>query len=171
LCPCILFAEVGFPSSGSLEAPAATDSQTILLRDGTKIKGRLIGVQGDTYIVQSPSLGNISLRASDVVSITAQDAPPLPPSDSGSSFSGPSFKAQVEGLQKTMLADPEILTALQELAKDPQFLEMINDPEFTAAVMNYDLEKVRNNPKSQLLMQHPALQNLMQKMKQKYPQP
>ena len=120
------------PSNPSPD-PTTKNLKTITLKDGTKIKGKLIGVQDNVYSNSSPPL-----------------------------------KGQVDNLKPQMMADPEFVSNIQELVQDPKFVEILKDPDFVNAIMSYDPEKIKNNPKAQMLFQDPKVQEIMQRMREKH---
>lgn len=150
--------------------PTNQNLKTILLKDGTKIKGKLVGVQDNTYSIETNHFGKITVKDGDVVSISNADVPAISTSDAStpSLNPSPSLKGQVEAVQQQMMADPEFMSRIQELMQDPKFVEIIKDPEFVNAIMSYDREKIKSNPKFQMLLQNSKIQQLMQRMGEKH---
>ena len=150
-------------------AQPETDSadKTITLKDGTKIKGRLTGVQNDSYVVETRQLGTIHVKSSEVLSINSQDISAAPVAESSQTqgqVQGGSLKGQVQGLQNQILSNPQNVADIQELLQDPEFVEIIKDPQFVDAIMSYDVERIKSNPSTQTLLQNPKMQALIQKM-------
>lgn len=135
--------------------------KTITLKDGTKIKGTLTGIQNGIYSIETNSLGKITVKDSDVESISTSEG-------SAPSSIPPSMKGQVEALQGQVMADPEFMASVQELTRDPKFIELLQDPDFMNVILSRDPQKIQNNPKIQLLLQDPKMQKLMQRMNEKH---
>ena len=172
--------------------PSANPLQIFQLSDGSTLKGRLVAIQGEHYLVESVSMGNISIRAENIVSITAANAPvaaqPASPASAGqtasaaaayspkqgnnlSALSGPQVREGIAQMQEQMMQDPALMSAVQNLAQDPSFTAILSDKELMDAIMSMDLEKIRNNPKAIELMNNPQMQQIMQKTGQKFAEP
>lgn len=156
----------------SAQSPDQTTEnlKTITLKDGTKIKGKLIGVQDNTYSIETNYFGRINVKDSDVVSISNTDIQPASTAHGSvpSPVAGQSIKGHLEALQGQMMADPEFVSSIQELTQDPKFVELLQDPEFVNVIMSQDPQKIQNNPKIQILLQDPKMQKLIQRMSQKH---
>ena len=172
--------------------PGQIPLQVFQLSDSSALKGRLVAVQGDHYLVESVSMGNISIRADNIVSITAANAlvgaqpaagvfadrtsPAAAnyPPDQGnnlSALSGPQAREWIARMQDQMMQDPALMSAVQDLARDPTFTAILTDKELMNAIMSMDLEKIRNNPKAIELMNNPQMQEIMRKTGQKFAEP
>ena len=147
------------PSNPSPE-PTTQNLKTITLKDGTTIKGKLVGVQDNIYSIEASRFGKIQVKDTDVVSIS-DGTPP-------SANSSQPIKGKVEAIQQQMMADPEFVSGIQTLTQDPNFVEILKDPDFVNAIMSYDPEKIKNNPKVQMLLQDSKMQQLMQRMSEKH---
>ncbi len=145
--------------------------KTIILKDGTKIKGKLVGVQDNMYSIETTHFGRINVADRDVESISNTGIQPISTSEASASPSNPSqpLKGQATALQQQMMADPEVMSSIQGLTQDPKFMEILKDPDFVNTIMSYDPEKIKNNPKVQMLLQDPKMQQLMQRMGKKHP--
>ena len=171
------FAEENTASGPLLGTPL----QFFHLNDGSTIKGKLSGVQGDHYLVESTSMGNISIRADNVLRIDSAPTSAMNTLPSGGNFSqgmeqagagengpmplisSPQAREGVAQLQQKMMSDPSLMNDVKNLAQDPSFLAIMNDPELMKAIMSMDVEKIRLNPKAMELMNNPKMQELMQK--------
>ena len=167
----VLFIATTAMAQPSQYQPQTTDTnKTITLKDGTKIKGQVIGFQNGVYTIQSTHFGQIAIKDSEITSISSTDLPPannyaqtLPNPNVANGVDPNAFKAQAVGLQQKLLNDPQNVADIQTLTSDPQFLELMNDKEFVSAIQNYDLEKIKSNPKTQMLMSNPQIQKIMQR--------
>lgn len=184
-------AQPGQPNTTNPSAQSAspgTTIQTITLRDGTILKGKLIEVANNQYIFETSYFGQVSLKIPDVIGITSENYFPTitsqnlqPPqgqtmqsqwgnnpqssSQTANASQGQApFNQQISEMQQQMMSDPQIVAQLKELAEDPSILEVLNDPDFIAAVMNKDIEKVKNNPKAQALLNNPKIISIIKQM-------
>ena len=144
--------------------------KTITLKDGTKIKGKLVGVQDNTYSIETTHFGRINVADSDVESIANTAIQPISTPEAGASPSNSSqpLKEQAAALQQQIMADPEAMSSIQEVASDPKFVEILKDPDLMNALMSHDPQKIQTNPKIQTLLHDPKMQKLMQHMSQKH---
>ena len=55
------------------EQPVAENLKTITLKDGTKIKGKLVGVQGNVYTIETSHFGTIAVKDTEVSNISSSD--------------------------------------------------------------------------------------------------
>ena len=159
-------------ASNQVQPPAMENLKTITLQDGTRIKGKLVGVQGNVYTIETSHFGTIAVKDTEVSNISSFDSAPAA-SDS-SQVAVPqqaSFKDQVDSMKQRALADPDVIASIQEMAQDPELMSALSDPEFVKAVTSYDLGSIKNNPKAQALMQNPKMQQLMEKIKAKQSAP
>ena len=73
---------------------------------------------------------------------------------------------QVEALQEHMEAQPEVMDTIRRLQSDPQFQDILNDPEIVKALESGDNAALLANPKINNLMNHPAVQDITKKLAQ-----
>ncbi len=156
---------------------AKTPYQIFQLQDGSQIKGRLVGVDGDRYLVESVSMGNVSIHAENVISIVNESSAnavsprkfkALSSSGAGARPSSDSFSPEeIANMQKTLMTDQDLMSDIQALGQDPAFMELLQDPELMDAIIHHDVEKLRDNPKAQELMQNPKMQAILLKASQK----
>ncbi len=151
-------------------------TKVITLKDGTVIKGKLLGLENGIYTVESTHLGTIHLHDDDIASITSGNAAiPMTGAIAPQSLGTlPNTMPQVQtplqgqamGLQQKLLSDPQAMTEIQALAQDPQIMELLSDKDFVNAIMSYDPEKIKNNPKTQMLLDNPKIRSLMNRAAQ-----
>ena len=148
----------------------AETTKTIALKDGSKLKGKIIAVQNDVYTVQTDTLGKVNIPEADIISITTSESTPVYPTSS-SSVNNPTIKEKVSDYQQRIMADPQIVVDLQNMAQDKEIMSILSDKSLMADVLSYDPERIKNNPKIQQLMQNPRFQNMLDKAGQKMSSP
>jgi hypothetical protein len=157
------------PSSAQ-DNQAVAPLQTITFQDGTTVKGRLIGINSDSYTIETKSLGKINVRASDIKSITADlgtSAPSLAtPTQTITANQGPAA-GQMAQMQQQLLQDPQINANIQGILQDAEIMNLLKDEKLMQAVLTRDPQQLQNNPNVQLLMQNPKMQSLMEQVRQK----
>lgn len=144
----------------------AQSAKIITLKDGSVIKGNVLQLADGVYTLETGNLGKVTVAESEIISITAEPAP-VPP-DTGNTGSA-SLKGQVQEMQTSLLSDPEVMTEIQNIMQDPEIRGVLSDPAFMNAIMSYDPNQIKQNEKTQYLLQNPKFQSLMEKIQKKLP--
>ena len=71
---------------------------------------------------------------------------------------------QIETLEERISSQPETMDAIRALQSDPQFQEVLNDPEVAAALQSGNTGALLANPKINNLMSHPAVQDITKQL-------
>lgn len=142
--------------------PASAQEQTITLRDGTVMKGELVQVENGVYTIQSSSLGQTQIKAEEIASINTGTTPAA---NTAASTPQPSMNAQMQQLQSTIMANPDMMADIQSIAADPDVVKLITTPGMLQAITSKDVEALKNNPAAQQLMQNPKIQMLIERLK------
>jgi hypothetical protein len=147
--------------------------QNITLRDGTVLKGQLIEVRGDLYVIQTNQLGLINVKAAEILGIAPATAAVTTPAELPQTMGAvpttinPLSNSPQGQMAQQFLQDPEISATMQELMKDPEIMNLLKDPSIMAAALSGNPEQIQNNEGVKALMQNPKMQELMSKMAQK----
>ncbi|MDP2652554.1 MAG: hypothetical protein Q8Q08_00825 [Candidatus Omnitrophota bacterium] len=175
---CALWASPLSAQTPTAASTADSDLQTITLKDGTVLKGKLAQVEGDSYAVQTPNMGTVKVPVSAVSSITTGQAPaPMHPDAQalqnslsgllgGQSAAMPQL-GQMGSSQQALMMDPAFLAEVQLILQDENVRKILSDPQLQKDVMTMDPDTIQNNPSIQQLMTNPQMQELMQKMAEK----
>ncbi len=149
--------------------------QSIKLKDGSVIVGKLKNISNDTYTIETASFGDVAVSAKDVVNISSLEAkPPMLPQIFGGAAAGDGaagntpfsglnldqFQPQIQ----QMMNNPQLLSGVQEMLNDPQLREIFNNPQLMQDIFSMDPQRIRNNPSVQKLVNHPKFQELMRQM-------
>jgi len=130
----------------------AGPSQTITMKDGSRVSGEVVSLNNGIYQIKTPSIGVLSIRQSEVLSIQAAGASAAP---------APSLNmAEVKKLQDSLLNDPGVMQMIQTLQNDPQFKSAMSDPAVMKAIQSGDMNALSQNPKIKALMNHSAVKRL-----------
>lgn len=142
------------------------EKQIITLKDGSQIKGELIGVGNGEYSIQTQAMGAIKIKVSQVSSIANEPTILLQPAPGGtsSSGSGDGFNQQIQATQSKLMNDPHLMNDIQGLMQDPDLMKLLTDPVLVKKVMAHDVAAIEKDPKAQELMRHPKMLELMKKM-------
>lgn len=155
-------------SQTSQEQGTKKPIQTITLKDGTTLKGFLLDVTDDSYIIQTKHMGQVKIHVDDLISITTVKKPtpqifqqknyPLMNSLGGQPSAG-----QVNQLQQQLLSNPEIMNSLKELMEDAEVVNLLKDPSLQDDAFSMDPVKMQNNQSIQDLLKHPKMQEIINK--------
>ena len=146
----------------------ASPTRIITLKDGSVLKGEILGFSDGQYTVNTPNLGQIKLKDADILRI---DSPGNAAAASTNAQPSSSLKSQVQQIQGKVLQDKNLVNEFQNLLQDPKIIQLLSDPSFVKDIMSYDEETIRNNPGVQQLLQNSQIQQLMKEIGQKYSQP
>ena len=151
--------------------------QTITLKDGTQLKGKLTSVKDGIYTIQTFNLGTLTVNENQIVSVSSQliadqaaTASQLVPAQSAQQpqFNKSELAVQAQLLQKQFLADPKIMQEIQNLMNDEEVKTILTDPEVMKAVMSYDPNTIAGNEKIKKLMENPKIKSLMNLIQQNF---
>ncbi len=144
------------------------------LGDGSVIQGEIVSLNNGVYTVKTASLGEIKVEASKVrnIGISYGSASLLNtqgPAAIGSPQEVPedAFKSQVSRIQNTMASDPAIMQKVSGLAADPQFQELLKDPDILNAAKSGDIKSLMNNQKLLGIANNPKIQEIKGDIEQK----
>lgn len=153
----------------AMSAPQATlaDGTRILeLTDGSIISGQIISFENGVYTVASPTLGRLTLKDSEILSIRSNSSPsqlmqasPRTPNTGNSADN----LADIEG---RIMADPEIISMVMSLQQDPEVQAILNDPAIMQAIAARDVESLRNNPKIRRLEGNATIRKILGRLNQ-----
>ena len=139
----------------------AGEVRAIELRDGSVVTGEVVSLINGKYTIHSGSLGTIQIEESKVLVVRPVAAPPA--ANSGKIPGTPA--AEIRTLQDRMMSDQEIMSKIQSLQNDPEFLKIIEDPEIMKAVNSGDISALMANPRFLKLMSNPAIQDIEKKVR------
>ena len=103
------------------------------------------------YTFKSPSLGEFSINAKQVQSISTAS---MPTSQAGSA------NINLNQLQSTLKAKPGTMTLISGLQNDPDMQAILSDPKIMKAIQRGDYTALANNPKFQKLMKNPKIKQI-----------
>jgi hypothetical protein len=93
---------------------------------------------------------------------------PLPAAAQGYAEAPPVWQQKeddpVEALQERMEARPDVADEIRGLQSDPQFQDVLSDPDIRKALESGDTAALLANPKINNLTNHPAVQDITKKL-------
>jgi hypothetical protein len=154
-------------------AAARAGDVRVTLRDGSVLVAEIEQVRGDVYTLQSPALGTVQIRSSDIQRIEmsaesaprrAAAAPAQAPRDAIPSAAAPPTAEQLGAMQRRIVSDEAMMATVMRLQDDPQVQAILADPQIMEAVRAGDLGALSANPKLRALLDNPAVQDLNQRL-------
>ncbi len=135
----------------------AGDAREVLLKDGSVVRGEILGFDGDNYTLRSDSLGTVRIESSRIDSIRT-------PSSRNHRHSATSMSANdISNIPQALLNDQDVMSLVQTLQNDPQVRAILNDPQLMQAISAGDLDALMNDPKMQALMSNPTVKEIVSK--------
>lgn len=120
-------------------------------------------MQNGVYQVQTSSMGVVSLKQSQVQSISQRGAAPISNSPLVEKAKQVSQSA-VQSLQSSMSNNAGIMTNIRQLQNDPDMQAVLQDPEVMQLVQSFDFEALKNHPKIKQLMNNSTVRNIQGKV-------
>lgn len=142
---------------GLLAGAAAAESSRFELNDGSVIVGELETVDGGTFIVNSPTLGQVRIEQDRLRSMTPLGADQTAVGHRDAS-------ARLLQMQQRLVADPAIMGMITSLQDDPELRAAVADPRLMGLIMSGDLDRLRNEPGFQRLMEHPGIRAIIDRV-------
>ena len=131
----------------------AAEMREIELTDGTIVTGEIVSLTGGVYTVRSATLGTLRIEESNIRTIRLKD----------SAGSSTNTGGEVMSLQNKMMSDGEIMNMIQGLQNDPEFQEILQDPELMKAVEAGDITTLVANPKFMRLLNNQSVKDIKNK--------
>jgi hypothetical protein len=125
----------------------AGETKTFELLDGSIITGEIISYNDGTFILKSEILGTVRIEDTNIRAIRSKE-------DRG--ISGD----EVLALQEKMMGNEEIFAMILSLQNDPEFREVLQDPDIMSAVSSGDINALLSNQKFLKLLENPAIQDI-----------
>ncbi len=150
---------------------SADSLKVFALKDGSIIKGEILEFNQGVYTVKT-QLGQISIPDDTIVTMSSNDAQASNPAPQPQtqSTNNSAIMGQVQQMQGNIMADPEMVAEIQKIMQDSEIMSILTDQNFMNDVLTYDPNRIEANKNTQQLLQKPAIQNLINKINQKYPQ-
>lgn len=146
---------------------ALAENQVITLKDGSQVKGELVGINNGVYTIKTPLMGEITVNSDQVAGINAQGFQPAQAQSSGqpSAAADPVLGQKMQDMQNQLMSNPQMLAQIQQLAEDPEIVQIMSDPAFMQAVTAKDISAIQGNPRTQELMNNPKMQAFIEQLR------
>lgn len=147
----------------------AEASKIFTLKDGATFQGNLSSVENGIYTVESPTLGKVQLKGTDIISINSsvQSATASPLSDQAPKISSAD---QMKAVKEKITSSPEIMADIQAIASNSDLLPLLTNPALLTAAAQGP-QALQGNPTVEKLLKNPEIQALIQKIQATQTQP
>jgi hypothetical protein len=153
---CLVICALLFSIFLIMPAVHASEMREIELTDGTVIAGEIVSLSDNVYTVRSASLGTVQIEGSRIRTIRAK----------GSVGNPGAFVDQVQSLQEKMAGSGEIMSIIKTLESDPEFQEILHDPDIMRAVQAGDISALMANAKFMKLLNKQEVQQIKKEIGQ-----
>ncbi|MGD1075291.1 MAG: hypothetical protein ABR903_04335 [Thermodesulfovibrionales bacterium] len=134
----------------------AAETREIELMDGSIITGEIVSMEKGVYTVKSAILGTVRIEESKIRSIRKQ----------GSSSVAENAGGQVKSLEDKMMSSDEMMGMVRALQNDPDFQQILKDPEIMKAVQTGNFTALMANPNFMKLLNKQSVQQIKNKLSQ-----
>lgn len=137
----------------------------IELTDGSIIEAEVVSLSGGVYTLNTDSLGQIKIDASKIKKLSTLNTGAMP-SVNLSDISNTAVKSQIDTMKTAMVNDPQTMEIIAGLLVDPQFQELLKDPEIVNALNSGNIQALMSNAKFMSITSHPKLGEIRNKLKE-----
>ena len=140
--------------------------QVITLKDGSRINGELVGMANGVYTVRTSFSGDVNINSSDVSDISTAGAPAPEQQANATPPAAQNIDVnqKMQAMQAQVMANPEMVAQITQLAQDPEIMKLLSDPSLVQAVTNKDVNAIASNPNGKQLMNNPKMKAIMQQV-------
>jgi hypothetical protein len=146
----------------SICAAHAGEPAEVELVDGSVVYGEVVSLKNGIYTIKSDSMGTFVISKSKIRAIRFGSQSVN--KDVRENPQGTDKSIDVQGMQKSLLADQDIFKIILSLQDDPKIQEILNDPETMKAVQSGDIQSLMSNPKFMELLNHPKIKAINKKV-------
>ncbi len=145
----------------SIGTAHAGEPAEIELVDGSVVYGEIVSLKNGVYTIDSDSMGSVKISKSKIRVIRFRSRGVK--TEVGENSQKSDTSSDIQGIQKSLLADEDIFKIILSLQDDPKIQEILNDPETMKAVQSGDLQSLMSNPKFMELLNHPKIKAINKK--------
>jgi len=134
----------------------AGQTARIILDDGSSFYGEFLAFDGDSYAIESPTLGTVRIPASKVTAFEVGSQTPKTIKKAVDSAA----QEQRQKVEKQIAGNSQLLEDVMSLQNNPAVQAILADEELMRAINSGDLTSLKNDPRIERLMQDPQLQSI-----------
>jgi hypothetical protein len=134
---------------------------TVVLRDGTVIRGDVKSLQDGVYTIETGSVGTLHVPKEQVRSIDESNKSATESSVAPDVSSNALSQGAMDAAKSRITQDPNLLAAVLALQNDPDMVAVLADPDIMKAIAAGDFAALMNNPKIIALMHNAKVQAIV----------
>ncbi len=146
----------------SICAAHAGESAEVELVDGSVVYGEVVSLKNGIYTIKSDSMGTFVISKSKIRAIRFRSQ--RVNKGIRENPQGTDKSIDVQGIQKSLLADQDIFKIILSLQNDPEIQKILNDLETMKAVQSGDIQSLMSNPKFMELLNNPKIKAINKKV-------
>jgi len=145
----------------------AAHTSKIELTDGSTLEGEIVSFSEGQYTIKSPSLGILKIGESKIRNMRILDPTVVPPKGASGPAGAVAIQDGAQKVQAAITGDPDIMKSLPELLTNPDFQDILKDPEVLNAVKSMDVNTLMANEKFVKAVNDPKIKEISRKVKEK----
>ena len=131
------------------------------LIDGSIIEGEITSFQNGVYTLKTQTQGVIKLEFLKIKKIETSDKISAPVKIEAPSQPNVNIdKSEIDQLSQKIMSNPDTMKAVSELVSDPQFQEIMKDPDIMNAAKLQDINALMSNEKFMSLINNPKIRQI-----------
>jgi hypothetical protein len=131
------------------------------LVDGSIIEGEITSFQNGVYTLKTQTQGTIKLEFLKIKKIETSNKISAPAKIETPSQPNVNIdKSDINQLSQKLMSNPDTMKAVSELVADPQFQEIMKDPDIINAAKLQDINALMSNEKFMSLINNPRIQQI-----------
>ncbi|WP_295881118.1 hypothetical protein [uncultured Thiohalocapsa sp.] len=138
----------------------AGDLTRFELDDGSVIVGEALGLAGGVYRIRTPALGEIDVEAARIRRMERATAA----AGGGAGAGGGDYSDQLQGIQRSLVGDPDIMQSIIALQQDPQLQRVLQDPELIGLITSGNVQALREHEGFGGLMSNPGIRAIIDRL-------
>ena len=145
--------------------------RTIILEDGTTLKGEIVGIKGGRYVIRTSSLGEVKIRESDIQTITTKENIQKPANTNsmgtfpnGSILNNPKMQGQINQMQNMILNNESLMNDVSGLLNNEEIMSVLSNPNLINQLKTSNMTDIENNPGMKKLMNNPQMKEFIEKI-------
>lgn len=138
----------------------------IELTDGSVVNGEITAFANGSYTINTVSFGEIKIDAARVVKIESAGSSLLNAPLDSDALSNKLTPSQIADYKQKIMSNPDNAAVIQNLATNPVFRELAEDPEIANAVKSGNIQELIKNKKIIDVINSPEIEEAAKEIKQ-----
>jgi hypothetical protein len=145
----------------------AANQSRIELTDGSTVEGEIVSFSEGQYTIKSSSLGDLKIEGSKVRSVRNAGQPAGFSQKDIESLDAATVQEEVRKLQPKIMGNPDIMKSVAGLISNPDFRDLLKDPEILNAAKSLDIKTLMANEKFVNVINDPTIKEIIRKVEEK----